>query len=83
MADKYWFLDETPKETPDLGGYSFGTIDNDNPAPEGAQVLPNKTQLNKVINASEKAWKSAVDAAVVVDDEDTEKTNNGIGKGSE
>lgn len=71
MADKYWFLDETPPETPELGGYSYGSIDADNPAPEGAEVLQSKTQLNRLIDTAEDAFKVSNDRA------EQDNSNNG------
>lgn len=62
MADKYWFLNETPPETPNFGGYSYGLIEGT--PPEGALLFSNKTQLNKQIGDAEKAWKSATDSEI-------------------
>jgi len=65
----YWFKDEAPPETPELGGYSHGVVDKDNPAPEGTEELRNKTQLNRRIKDADDAFVKAVG--------DKEKQNNG------
>jgi len=57
----FWFLDESPVETPGFGGYSYGVIDESNPLPKGAMAVINKAQLNKQIKSSEKAFSKSVD----------------------
>ena len=45
MAE-YWFIDNQLPETPDLpAGYETGLIDEDNPAPKGAEILNNEKEL--------------------------------------
>lgn len=58
---KHWFLDETPPETPEFGGYSHGVIDKNNPEPEGAQVLNNDNQLKRAVYAADKKFAKAIE----------------------
>lgn len=79
MAE-YWLTNDTPEETPELGSYSFGTIDKFNPAPEGAEIFPNKAQLDKAVKALDKAIVSAIENQVKELEKD--KSNNGRGNGA-
>jgi hypothetical protein len=57
-------LDETPAETPELGGYSLGLIDESNPAPRGAVEFDSQDELDKAVAAAEDNILSQIDGRV-------------------
>lgn len=49
----YWFLDETPEETPELGGYSYGLLGEGELLSKGAVELDNLRELDLIIQEAE------------------------------
>lgn len=61
----FWFLDESVPGMPEFGGFSFGLIDESNPAPRGAVELDEKA-LEKAIQSAETNFSKAVGDALLI-----------------